>query len=168
MPSYATSGLKVNLPGGAVTLNSEQTVVLVDFDVSRSFGKEAGGSSRWVMSPVLTATELEFTGSATVTLTKDAALTLPSINGTPVTLGQFKATLTKSGGTPTELPLTDADNNGTFEANFKFVPAGDYSVDFVAPAGITSFTTTPAHPATVTVTSDGSATFNAVLNTVTQ
>jgi hypothetical protein len=168
MPSYATSGLKVNLPGGAVTLNSEQTVVLVDFDVSRSFGKEAGGSSRWVMSPVLTATELEFTGSATVTLTKDPALTLPSINGTPVTLGQFKATLTKSGGTPTELPLTDADNNGTFEANFKFVPAGDYSVDFVAPAGITSFTTTPAHPATVTVTSDGSATFNAVLNTVTQ
>ena len=44
----------------------------------------------------------------------------------------------------------------------------DYSVDFVAPAGITSFTTTPAHPATVTVTSDGSATCNAVLNTVTQ
>jgi len=168
MPSYAQSGLKVNLPGGAVTLNSEQTVVLVDFDVSQSFGKEAGSSSRWVMTPVLTATELQFTGSAKVTLTKDAALTLPTINGTAVTLGDFKATLTKSGGTPTELPLTDADNDGTFEANFKFVPAGDYSVDFVAPAGITSFTTTPAHPATITVTSDGSASFAAVLNTVTQ
>jgi hypothetical protein len=168
MPSYAQSGLKVNLPGGSVKLDAEQTVVLVDFDVSQSFGKEAGASGRWVMTPVLTATELQFTGSAKVTLTKDPALTLPSINNTPVTLGQFKATLTKSGGTPTELPLTDADNDGTFEANFKFVPAGDYSVDFVAPTGITSFTTTPAHPATVTVTSDGSATFNAVLNTVTQ
>jgi hypothetical protein len=168
MPSYAQSGLKVNLPGGSVKLDAEQTVVLVDFDVSQSFGKEAGASGRWVMTPVLTATELQFTGSAKVTLTKDPALTLPSINNTPVTLGQFKATLTKSGGTPTELPLTDADNDGTFEANFKFVPAGDYSVDFVAPAGITSFTTTPAHPATVTVTSDGSATFNAVLNGVTQ
>jgi hypothetical protein len=168
MPSYAQSGLKVNLPGGSVKLDAEQTVVLVDFDVSQSFGKEAGASGRWVMTPVLTATELQFTGSAKVTLTKDPALTLPSINNTPVTLGQFKATLTKSGGTPTELPLTDADNDGTFEANFKFVPAGDYSVDFVAPAGITSFTTTPAHPATVTVTSDGSATFDAVLNGVTQ
>jgi hypothetical protein len=168
MPSYAQSGLKVNLPGGSVKLDAEQTVVLVDFDVSQSFGKEAGASGRWVMTPVLTATELQFTGSAKVTLTKDPALTLPSINNTPVTLGQFKATLTTSGGTPTELPHTDADNDGTFEANFKFVPAGDYSVDFVAPTGITSFTTTPAHPATVTVTSDGSATFNAVLNTVTQ
>jgi hypothetical protein len=168
MPSYAQSGLKVNLPGGSVKLDAEQTVVLVDFDVSQSFGKEAGASGRWVMTPVLTATELQFTGSAKVTLTKDPALTLPSINNTPVTLGQFKATLTKAGESPTELPLTDADNDGTFEANFKFVPAGDYSVDFVAPAGITSFTTTPAHPATVTVTSDGSATFNAVLNGVTQ
>ena len=106
MPSYAQSGLKVNLPGGSVKLDGEQTVVLVDFDVSQSFGKEAGASDRWVMSPVLTATELQFTGSAKVTLTKDPALTLPSINGTPVTLDQFKATLTKSGGTPTELPLT--------------------------------------------------------------
>ena len=168
MPSYAQSGLKVNLPGGSVKLDAQQTVVLVDFDVSRSFGKEAGASSRWVMSPVLTATELAFSGSAKVTLAKDAALTLPTINGTPVTLGQFKATLTKSGGTPTELPLTDADNDGTFEANFQYVAPGDYSVDFVAPTGITSFTTTPAHPATVTVTSGGTASFAAVLNGVTQ
>jgi hypothetical protein len=167
MPSYATSGLKVNLPCGAVTLDADQTVVLVDFDVSRSFGKEAGGSSKWVMSPVLTATELAFTGSVKVTLTKDPALPMPSINGTPLTLGQFKATLTKAGESPTELPLTDADNDGTFEASFQYVPAGDYSVDFVAPAGITSFATTPAHPATVSVTSAGSATYAAVLNAVT-
>ena len=168
MPSYATSGLKVNLPGGSVKLDAEQTVVLVDFDVAQSFGKEAGSSSRWVMTPVLTATELAFSGSATVTLTKDPALTLPTINGTPVTLDQFKATLTASGGTSTELPLTDANSDGTFEANFKYVAPGAYSVDFVAPAGITAFTTTPAHPATVTVTSGGSVTHAAVLNGVTQ
>jgi hypothetical protein len=167
MPSYASSGLKVNLPGGGVTLDAEQTVVLVDFDVSQSFGKEAGGSSKWVMSPVLTATELAFTGSVKVTLTKDPALPMPSINGTPLTIGQFTATLTKAGESPAELPLTDTDNDGTFEANFQYVPAGDYSVDFVAPAGITSFSTTPAHPATVSVTSAGSATHAAVLNTVT-
>ena len=167
MPSYAASGLKVNLPGGAVTLDADQTVVLIDFDVSQSFGKEAGAASKWVMSPVLTATELEFTGSVNVTLTKDPALEMPSINGTPLTLDQFKATLTKAGESPTELPLTDADNDGTFEASFQYVPAGDYSVDFVAPDGVTSFTTTPAHPATVSVTSAGSVTHAAVLNSVT-
>jgi hypothetical protein len=168
MPSYASSGLKVKLPGGSVTLDAEQTVVLVDFDVSQSFGKEAGGAGKWVMTPVVTATELAFTGGLKVTLTKDAALTLPSIGGTPVTLDQFKATMTKAGGTPEELALTDANSDGTFEANFQYVPAGDYTVDFVAPAGITSFTTTPGHPATVSVVSGASATHAAVLNAVTQ
>jgi hypothetical protein len=165
MPSYATSGLKVNLPGGAVTLDAEQTVVLVDFDVSRSFGKAAGSSGKWVMSPVVTATDLAFTGGLKVTLTKDAALTMPSVNGTPVTLGDFKARLTKSGGTPVELPLTDVDNDGTFEASFKYATAGDYTVDFVPPTGITQFTTNPASPATVTITSGSSATHAAVLMT---
>ena len=168
MPSYATSGLKVKLPDGGVSLGTEQAVVLVDFDVSRSYVKEAGGSGKWVMSPVVTATELAFSGSLKVTLAKDPALTLPTINGTPLTLGQFKATITKAGGTPEELPLTDADNDGVFEASTRYVPAGDYTVDFVAPAGITSFSTTPAHPATVSVVSGASATHAAVLNAVTQ
>ena len=165
MPSYASSGLKVKLPGGGVSLDAEQTVVLVDFDVSQSFGKEAGGSSKWVMTPVVTATELAFTGGLKVTLTKDAALTMPSVNGTAVTLGQFKATLTKTGGATEELPLTDADNDGTFEASFKYATAGDYTVDFVPPAGITQFTTNPASPAPVTIVSGSSATHAAVLMT---
>ena len=165
MPSYASSGMKVNLPGGGVTLDAEQTVVLVDFDVSQSFGKEAGGSSKWVMTPVVTATELQFTGGLKVTLAKDAALTMPSVNGTPITLGDFKAKLTKSGGSPEELPLTDADNDGTFEATFKYATAGDYTVDFVPPTGITQFTTNPASPAPVTIVSGGSATHAAVLMT---
>jgi hypothetical protein len=165
MPSYLTSGLKVNLPGGSVTLDSEQTVVLVDFDVSQSFGKDAGSSGKWVMTPVLKATELAFTGGLKVTLAKDAALTMPSVNGTPITLGQFKAKLTKSGGSPEELALTDADNDGTFEASFKYATAGDYTVDFVPPTGITQFTTNPASPAPVTITSGSSATHAAVLMT---
>jgi hypothetical protein len=167
MPSFATSGLKVNLPGGAVTIGSEQKIVLVDFDVSQSYGKEAG-SGKWVMSPVMKATDLGFTGSLKVTLTKAADLTLPSIGGTPLTLDQFKATVTPTGGVATELPLTDADNDGKFEATFAYLVPGSYSVDFVAPAGITSFTTTPAHPATVSVVSGASATHDATLTAVTQ
>ena len=165
MPSYASSGLKVKVPSGGVTIDNEATVMLVDFDVKQSFGKEAGNAGKWVMSPVVTATELGFSGALKVTLTKDAALTLPSVNGTPITLGQFKATITKTGGTPQEGVLTDADNNGTFEASFPYVAAGDYSVDFVPPTGITQFTTNPAHPTTVTITSGGSVTHAATLLT---
>ena len=163
MPSFASSGLKVKLPDGGVTIGSEQTILLVDFDVSQSYGKEAGNAGKWVMSPVMTATELSFSGSLKVTLSKAPELTLPSVNGTPVTLGQFKATLTKAGGSPEELALTDTDGDGTFESSFRYVAAGDYTVGFVAPTGVSTFTTNPASPATVTVTSGASTTHAAVL-----
>lgn len=163
MPSFAQSGMKVKLPNGGVSLNQEATVVVVDFDVKQSFGKEAGASGKWVMSPVLLATELGFSGSLKVTLAKDPALTLPSVNGTPITLGQVKATVTTTGGTPQEALLTDADNDGTFEASFPYLAAGDYMVDFVPPTGITTFTTNPARPTAVTITAGGSTTHAAVL-----
>lgn len=54
MPSFAQSGLKVNLPGDAIVVTDGGVVSLVvDFDVSQSFGKLAGGSGQWVMTPVL-------------------------------------------------------------------------------------------------------------------
>lgn len=57
MPSLAQSGLKVTLPDDAVVITEDDLVtVLVDFDVSQSFGQEAGGSGQWVMHPVLLAT----------------------------------------------------------------------------------------------------------------
>lgn len=58
MPSYASSGLKVSLPNEAVVIGDDEVVTLViDFDVAQSFGRQAGGSGRWVMSPHLTATK---------------------------------------------------------------------------------------------------------------
>lgn len=55
MPSLARSGLKVTLPGDALVVAADGSVSLVvDFDVAQSFGKLAGGSGNWVMSPVLT------------------------------------------------------------------------------------------------------------------
>ncbi|MEX2181609.1 MAG: DUF4382 domain-containing protein [Gemmatimonadaceae bacterium] len=57
MPSFAQTGLKVTLPGDAIVINEDETVTLViDFDVSQSFGQVAGGSGIWAMTPVLTAT----------------------------------------------------------------------------------------------------------------
>lgn len=58
MPSFATSGLKVQLNGGLEVAEGADAV-LVDFDVKQSFGKQAGNSGKWVMSPVLKGTKVQ-------------------------------------------------------------------------------------------------------------
>jgi len=50
-PSFAESGLKVTMTGNALELTGPEKIVLVDFDVSQSFGHDASG---WVMHPVVT------------------------------------------------------------------------------------------------------------------
>ena len=150
-PSFSSSGLKVVLPSGGVTIDATPTALLVDFDVAQSYGKEVG-SGQWVMSPVIKAEDLGETGSLKVTLAKADGLTLPSVGGNPVTLGQFKAVVTDAAAAKTELALTDANSDGVFEANFGYLAAGSYTLDFVAPAGVASFTTTPARPTAVSVT----------------
>jgi Domain of unknown function (DUF4382) len=55
-PSFAQSGLKVDLAAGALQLVGPEQILLVDFDVSQSFGHEASG---WVMHPVITGGTLE-------------------------------------------------------------------------------------------------------------
>jgi Domain of unknown function (DUF4382) len=54
-PSFARSGLKVTMAGNALALTGPEKIVLVDFDVSQSFGHEAKG---WVMHPVVTGGEI--------------------------------------------------------------------------------------------------------------
>ena len=55
-PSYAQSGLKVQMTGGALVLDTPMKILLVDFDVTQSFGHAASG---WVMHPVVTGAELQ-------------------------------------------------------------------------------------------------------------
>ncbi len=155
-PSFSSSGVKVKFDGD-VTVEGEQKVILVDFDVSQSFGKDRGQGDKWVMKPVIKGADITFSGSVTVTLTKDAAVTLPTINGRPVTLADFKATLltTESStdgaadAAAEEIALTDANGDGVFEAQFKFLVPGDYKISFVAPG--VNFTTNPGVPAPVTI-----------------
>jgi hypothetical protein len=55
-PSYAQSGLKVQMTGDALVLTGPAKILLVDFDVTQSFGHEANG---WVMHPVVTGGEVQ-------------------------------------------------------------------------------------------------------------
>ena len=154
MPSLAQSGLKVTLPGNKLTISSgDQKILVVDFDVSQSFGHLAGGSGQWVMHPVIKAEDGSVTGGARVDVTLDAGVTLP---GTAV-LSEFSVTLTGSDGIPRTVALDDSDGDGTFEAVYDFLAPGDYDVTIQAPAGVTAFTTTPTLPGTLTVQSGQTA-----------
>lgn len=160
MPSLAQSGLKVKLPEDKLTITGEQKILLVDFDVAQSFGHDAGQGKKWVMHPVVEATDIVASGSVKVTLAAGAGVTLPVVNDAELTLGNFTATLTNSAGSREELPLVDTDGDGVFEAHFKFLIPGTFSVGIAGPEGV-NFTVTPAQPATHTIVSgqDGSFAF---------
>ncbi|WP_164020185.1 DUF4382 domain-containing protein [Pyxidicoccus trucidator] len=147
MPSYGSSGLKVKFTE-KLTIEGEQKILLVDFDVAQSFGKEAGGSGRWVMSPVIKAAEVTASGSLNVTLAKASDVTLPVVDDHQVTLGDFRAVMINAAGSREELALVDSNGDGTFEATFKFLIPGTFSLSVAGPEGV-SFTTSPGAPVTV-------------------
>ncbi len=168
MPSFAQSGMKVTLPDGGLRVDGEEKIVLVDFDVSRSFGQQAGQSGQWVMHPVLTATNVALTGGVSVVLAQADTVTLPAINNTALTLGQFAAVLSNAAGSSEPLVLADANGDGAVEGTFRFVAPGEYTLDFRAPSDSVQFTTAPGRPIPVTVSSNGTATVAAVLTSATK
>src|SRR5712692_8366860 len=150
MPSLAQSGLKVDLPGGNVTVGTDSKLLLVDFDVSQAFGHLAGSSGSWIFGEVVQASNILFSGNLAVTVSLGSRITLPAIDGVQVTLADFDVQLTNSGGATKTVPLAVTADPSTFAANFDFLVPGSYAVDLVAPAGIT-FTTSPVLPAAVNV-----------------
>lgn len=157
-PSFSSSGLKVKFDADDLVVEGTEQIVIVDFDVSKSFGRLAGNSNQWVLRPVITGANASVTGSLGVSVALGTGVTLPVVAGAPVALGQFAAVLLRS---PTDtaglVPLTDPDANGTFTANFIFVDPGSYTVGLRLPATLAAVTTTPVLPAPVTVASNGRA-----------
>lgn len=148
MPSYASSGLKVVLPNEANEIEDDQNIVLLDFDVSESFGHQAGNSGMWVMHPVVHATDLGFTGGADVSLTLAADAALPSDT---LTLADFSAELDK-GGDVLSVPFADPDGDGTYTVEFLYLVPGTYPVGIAAPEGV-AITTDVTLPLDISVAS---------------
>jgi hypothetical protein len=153
MPSLGQSGLKVRMPDGKLDIGEGETIVLIDFDVQQSFGHQAGKSGKWVMHPVVTATDVTFGGNVVAQLALGDNVEIPDVDGDEVTLGDFTARLVPdNGGDAREIELTDADADGTFEAMFKGLVPGEYELEFIVPDGlIVSFD--PELPRAVTVVS---------------
>jgi hypothetical protein len=121
-PSCASSGLKVKLPGGGLQMEEGTTVVVVDFDVSQSFGKEAGRSGNWVMRPVMHATRLDLGGSIAGEVALGEGVELPSCGGVDTDLTAF---------VPRAIIGTDTLASGSTQAS------GEYRISPLAPATYT-------------------------------
>lgn len=145
MPSLGSSGLKVDF-AEPLTFTGGEKILLVDFDVSKSFGKQAGQSGRWVMSPVIKGASLTTSGGVTVTGVLGTGVTLPAGK----TLADFSAVLD---GAPVAFALVGT----SYVAKFPYELPGDHVLTLQAPAGVTVTGTTPALPYTVAVSSGGTA-----------
>lgn len=155
-PSCAQSGFKVQFPGG-IEVSGDTTTLLVDFDVSQSFGHEAGRSGKYVLRPVLIGTRRTTPlGSIGGTVTLAQGVTLPACGGVDVPdLTRFVPTATAGGTLRTG--TTQAD--GTF--SIASLPAETYAlgVDRVGFAnGDTLTFTATATPASVAVAAGTTAT----------
>ena len=142
LTSLPTSGLKINLPGG-FRIDGDHRIVLVDFDVSESFGHLAGNSGQWVMHPVIRATDVVLSGDLDVSLLVADSVDLPG----ELSADSFAITIDDEPA----VPVIDG------VASFDFVVPGTYTVDLVVPEGVT-VTTDPALPLEVEVGSAGNAT----------
>lgn len=164
-PSCSQSGLKIKLPGGSVRLEGNSNILLVDFDVAQSFGHQAGGSGRWVMHPVVMATDFQATGALSGDVVLAEGVTLPATcGGAAVDLTAFVPQATFG-----ELVLsgsTDAD--GSF--SFPFVAPGTYTLGYASEIEFDNgdtleFTATPS-VTTATIASGGSASANYTITEV--
>jgi hypothetical protein len=158
MPSLGSSGLKIKLPGGKLDIGEDETIVLIDFDVQESFGHEAGNSGKWVLHPVIRATDVTFGGHVLAELQLGSGVVLPQLGGQDITLAAFTARLTPAdGGAARNLTLADTDGDDVFEAMFKGIAPGNYNLTFVPPEGLVG-TFDPPLPRSVTVVAKETAT----------
>jgi len=132
MPSYASSGLKITLPNELAEIEGDQNIVLLDFDVAETFGRQAGDSGMWVMSPVVHASDLAFTGGVSVSLVLADDVTLPE----GVTLADFSAELDK-GGDVLSIAFADLEGDDVYTVDFLYLAPGLYPMVIAAPEDLT-------------------------------
>lgn len=87
-PSCTQTGIKVNTPDD-FRLETEAKILMLDFDVSQSFGQQAGMSGSWVMHPTITSSTIEASGTITGTVTAADAVSFPTCNGETRTVEDF-------------------------------------------------------------------------------
>lgn len=166
-PSCSETGIKVDLSGNAGNLQGDGNLLLLDFDVRESFGREAGASDTWVMNPVIRSVDVAFTGTiwGSVDVARDEdgepELEIPACpDGTERDVDAFipRATaqsLTDDEGDPI-VTTTEVNEDGEFALGF--LEPDDYDLGYADPVnfnGAELHFEAEVDPATVSVSSGG-------------
>lgn len=120
-PSIPQTGVKVNL--GGLTLESEAKILVLDFDVAESFGREAGASNMWVLEPTITSSELEASGTISGTVSLADGVSIPDCpaEGDERDVSAF-------------VPVAIDPASGDTLASGDVDSEGSYAIDFLEPA----------------------------------
>ena len=132
MPSACQSGFKVKFPSDApVDLENESTILTVDFDVSQSFGHQAGNSGRWVMHPVMHATAVSFAGGIGGTVSAAQGVAWPACGGAATDVTVFVPQASANGSTHTSI----VESDGRYRIT---VSPGTYTMSHASAIGFTN------------------------------
>jgi hypothetical protein len=156
IPSACSSGVKVKFPSGdgAVNLENESALLIVDFDVSQSLVQQGRGPGHWTLHPVLRATAVGFAGGIAGTVATAPGVTLPACGGAAVPVTVFSPVAVA--GTDSVSTIVGTDGRYRITAG-----AGTYAMGYRPTLGYTNGDTlnlaaTVSAPS-VTVTSGGTA-----------
>lgn len=165
-PSCSQTGLKVLLPGGSLELQDEAKILVLDFDVSQSFGRQAGMSGMWVMHPVIQTSELSTSGSIEGAVASNVEIPeCPA--GTARGVEDFVPTAT---GPDAAEMIKTATVNPDSSFTFSFLAPGDWAMGFeenVEAGGSTLVFDAMVNPQTVSVSSGQSGTVDYTITTAT-
>lgn len=127
-PSCNRSGLKVMCRDGIVALDDEETVLIADFDVTQSFGRERGHSNRWVMHPMIRCSSMPMVGGVAGTVSLADGVELPATCGNnDIDLRVFKPVAI-------DADLEEWTGHTSLDGWFKIQPLlpGNYDLSYVA------------------------------------
>lgn len=129
-PSCRQTGVKVNVPGGGLQIDQETSIVMLDFNVSESFGREAGASGMFVMRPTITSSVVTLSGDIEGDVVFDPAADgdIPSTcGGQTVDVETFVPRAVQVGSDPvvSQTAPVEAASGSTTE--------GSYAIEFLSP-----------------------------------
>jgi len=126
-PSCEQTGIKVVTPDSSLVLETESRILVLDFDVTESFGHQPGEEDTWIMRPVITSSTIGFSGSITGTVATDSGVSFPSCNGGDRSLQDFVPRV-HAAGTDSVVKTGDVGSGGSYV--IAYVPPGDYGMSY--------------------------------------
>lgn len=134
-PSCQQTGVKVNLPGGALEIEEEAVVLMLDFNVAESFGHVAGRSGKFILRPTITSSVVETSGDIRGSVVLGEGVSLPECGGEARSVEDFTPRAVRVDDPETSVTAdVEADDEEGTEGSYRmrFLQPGDWDMTFVA------------------------------------